>query len=685
MKDTYINAKLVAPNLIRLAVFSSLTYLKPEPDIIVDGVLTKRLYPVKVSSLQSVTIADYRLEEELALGHSYCLAIAGLGIVPLDVTEATTFPDFDRKYYYDGELGVIYSKNSTTFRIWAPLASRVTLLYRDEKENDYSSSNMKRLPSGVYETTVSGDLNLYRYIYEVVNNESLIRSSDPYAKASTMNGEESVVVNFDELQVDFHRSALPVLNCPTESIIYECHVRDMTIAPNTDIEHKGTFKGLCEKGRKTQKGNPAGFDYIKSLGITHIQLLPIYDFKSVDETNPNKNYNWGYDPQQYFVPEGSYASKREDPLSRIIDLKEMVAAYHEAGIRVVMDVVYNHVYEYQSSVFEKVVPNYYFRKRGNGSMANTSGCGDDVASERPMVRKMIVDACDFWIKEYGIDGFRFDLMGIIDIDTLLTIEKHAKLVDPTFLLYGEGWNMGGEVRALLGHMGNFQHLPSYAFFNDHFREDCKKYLIGDMGAYAGFKHAYVSSSLHYIFPAKFLDATQTINYIECHDNGTFFDFVDHCHPDWSMEEKLKTCVLGYKTVLFSFGIPFIHMGQEIGQSKWGDENTYNKGDKFNKFSYSCLDERTWMYEEFKKAVAFRKNHRFFKAYDPRVIDSYIDLYDVNCAMKVVFLNEASIAPAKSLTIYFNPTMNTYDISDKVDGEVVKERNLPPLSCVIVEE
>ncbi|MBQ4256009.1 MAG: type I pullulanase, partial [Bacilli bacterium] len=457
MKDTYINAKLVAPNLIRIAVFSSLPYLKPEPDLIVDGVISKRLYPVKISSLQSVTIADYRLEEELALGHSYYLAIAGLGIVPLDVTEATTFPDFDRKYYYDGELGAIYSKKCTTFRIWAPLASRVTLLYRDEKESDYSSSNMKRLPSGVYETTVSGDLSLCRYIYEIVNNESLIRSSDPYAKASTMNGEESVVVNFDKLQIDFHRSALPVLNCPTESIIYECHVRDMTIAPNTDIEHKGTFKGLCEKGRKTQKGNPAGFDYIKSLGITHIQLLPIYDFKSVDETNPNKNYNWGYDPQQYFVPEGSYASKREDPLSRIIDLKEMVAAYHEAGIRVVMDVVYNHVYEYQSSVFEKVVPNYYFRKRGNGSMANTSGCGDDVASERPMVRKMIVDACDFWIKEYGIDGFRFDLMGIIDIDTLLTIEKHAKLIDPTFLLYGEGWNMGGEVRGLLGHMGNFQH------------------------------------------------------------------------------------------------------------------------------------------------------------------------------------------------------------------------------------
>ncbi|MCR5079689.1 MAG: type I pullulanase [Bacilli bacterium] len=685
MKDTYLTAKLVSPNMIRLAVFTGLPFNHPSVDLIMDGEIIKRLLPSRVSSLQSLTIADYRTPTDLELGHSYYLAIPGFGLAPLDVTEATTFEGFDEKYRYDGELGAIYSKGNTIFRVWAPLASKVNVLCRKNEDDEYAVYPMKRLPSGVYEAKIGKNLDLYRYVYEIVNNENLIRSSDPYAKASTMNGEESVVVDFSKLQVDFHRDSLPILNCPTESIIYECHVRDMTIAPNTDIVHKGTFKGLCEKGRRTQKGNPAGFDYIRSLGITHIQLLPIYDYKSVDESDPSKNYNWGYDPQQYFVPEGSYASEREDPLSRIKDLKEMVVAYHEAGIRVVMDVVYNHVYEYQSSVFEKVVPNYYFRKRANGMMANTSGCGDDLASERPMVRKMIVDACDHWIKEYGIDGFRFDLMGIIDIDTLLMIEAHAKAKDPSFLLYGEGWNMGGEVRVPLGHMGNFQHLPHFAFFNDHFREDAKKYLIGDMGAYAGFKHAYVSSSLHFIFPAKFLDATQTINYIECHDNATFFDYVDRCHPDYSMEEKLRICVLGYQTVLYSFGIPLIHMGQEIGQSKWGDENTYNKGDRFNKFSYSCLDERTWMYEEFKKTVAFRKSHRFFKVYDPRAIDNLIDISDVGCAMKVTFLNEASIAPAHSLTIYINPTMVNYDISDKVDGNVTKIRTLPSLSSFIVEE
>ncbi|MBP5216769.1 MAG: type I pullulanase, partial [Bacilli bacterium] len=556
---------------------------------------------------------------------------------------------------YEGELGAKVHDERTDFALWAPLASKVSLKLKRPKEDSYSLYPMKRGKNGEYTISFPENLDGSYYLYQIVNSEVLRETTDPYAKGSTLNSKESVVIDFKKLKQSFHREDLPTLTSPTDAIIYEGHVRDLTIDSHTDIVQKGRFLGLCEAGRTTEQGHPAGFDYLKYLGITHLQLLPIYDYQTVDEAHPDSGYNWGYDPRQYFVPEGSYASDLQDPYSRIKDLKTLVASYHEAGIRIVMDVVFNHVYESSQSVFEACVPNYYFRRRGSGKLATTSGCGNDLASERPMVRKMILDCCRHWIEEYGIDGFRFDLMGLLDVETLLRIERLAKAKVPDFLLYGEGWNMGGELKMPQGRMENALLLPGFGFFNDAFRECAKNYFAGDEDSKQGFKACYVGSCLDFIMPKKFLDARQSINYVECHDNATFFDFLQKRRPDLPEEELLEICQAALASVLLSRGVPFLHMGQEIGQSKWGEENTYNKGDHYNKFSYALLDLRFEMAEYAKMMIEVRRNAHALHIYEPSIIDESVDLQDIGALVYVHSLDEKLIRPYKEIYEFYNPT------------------------------
>lgn len=654
MKNTFLDARLVAPDMIRVLIFSSNVWSRIYPRLQTDYVHFKELSVSKTSTMSGLSIYDFHLEKPLELGHSYQIILESYGVIPLDVSEATSFPNFDEEYFYNGDdLGAVYSPKETTFALWAPLASSVLLKWKDPKEKDWNFSKMERSKKGVYRSCLTGDHEGLIYRYIITNSEHNDETTDPYAKGSTLNGAESVVVDFSKLQTNFHREALPVLNSPTDSVIYEAHVRDMTIDPHSDIKHKGTFLGLSETNRHTKKGHPAGFDYLVNLGITHLQLLPIYDYKTVDESNPASGYNWGYDPAQYFVPEGSYASDLKDPLSRIVDLKNMVAAFHQKGIRIVMDVVYNHVYEYSESVFEKVVPNFYFRRKSTGMMANTSGCKSDVASERPMVRKMIIDACRFWIEEYGIDGFRFDLMGINDVQTLNEIAKMAKKHDPSFILYGEGWNMGGEVNVPLGHYGNANLLPDFGFFNDQYRESLKKSLIGDEEARHVYKSAYCASCVDFTVPARFLNAKQSINYVECHDNETLYDFLTQKLPYDKTDKILDLVKAANAMVLFSFGIPFIHMGQEIAMSKWGEGNTYNKGDGYNKFSYTLLDERYDMVEYFISAVSLRKKTRFLHVYDPRVMDQLVDISDFDQVLKITYRDPNLVAPYLEFEVFAN--------------------------------
>lgn len=673
MKDTYIQAKLISWDRIRVGLFSSLPYSKLDASLLV-GKSTKPvpLTMVKTSTLGPYAVVEYALSEPIRLGEHYNLMTPTFGVIPLNVDAVATFPGFDEAFAYDGDdLGATYHPRATSFRLWAPVASNVYLKIKLPKHREFTLYEMERQEKGVYALGIEGDCEGCEYLFVVCNSEVVREVTDPYAKASTQNGRSSVVLNparFDD--IPSFREALPVMDCPTDAIVYEAHVRDMTISSRTDIVHKGKYLGMIEKGRKSAEGDPAGFDYLESLGFTHLQLLPIYDYKTVDEMHPESAYNWGYDPAQYFVPEGSYATDASDPFARIRECKAMISAFHEAGIRIVMDVVYNHVYESSLSVFEQVVPNYYFRFNADGKRANTSGCGNDLASERPMVRKLIVDACRWWISFYRVDGFRFDLMGIIDVETLKQIEAAAKKEDPSFLLYGEGWNMGGQVKEMLGHMGNYRALPHFGFFNDTYREAAKSFWAGDFSAINVYKYAIASSSLHFLRPPMFLDARQTINYLECHDNGTYFDVLSARRKDLGEKEKCQLVLASSCAALLSFGVPFLHMGEEIAASKWGEDNTYNKGDHYNKFSYALLHERSEMVSTLARFIAFRKKTRFLHVYDPKVIDESVFVSDHDGCIHASILNPTLIAPYRYMETFFNPTDHDIRFTLKVPQDIL---------------
>ena len=679
MKNTTFQAILVDFNTIRVTVFS--LNAKPEREairIVKDEFDIQNLQILKTNSISGIFIYECKTPYTIELGHKYDIQIDSFGITSLNVNEISLDPKFDEKYYYDGDdLGANYFDKYTEFVLWAPLASNVLLKLSRNNGKSFEALPMVRFSKGVYRCKVDGNLDGAYYSYFVENSGLVRETSDPYAKGSTPNGRYSVVINFKRTKIDLENEDLPVTKSYTDAIIYELNVRDFTISPYTNIKNKGKFLGLAEEKRTTLKGNPAGLDYLKYLGVTHVQILPFFDFKTVDELHPDLQYNWGYDPAQYFVPEGSYASDVEDPYSRIIDLKKMIKALHHNKIKVVMDVVFNHVFESGFNAFEKVVPNYYFRRRQNGFLSNGSGCGNDVASERQMVSKLICDACTFWIKEYGIDGFRFDLMGLTDKHTINKVYREAIAIKKDFILYGEGWNMQTEIEeSLRTNLNNALNLPQIGFFNDSYRDIIKGpsseggfyqkgYLTGDFSYLEGFKFAVMGSCINYCFNRRFLNANQSINYAECHDNGTLYDKICACdgNSDYSFVKRILKMVNA--TILLSFGVPFFHAGQEIGQSKNNNHNTYNMGDKYNMFRYDLLDQRFDMANYLKSLIKFRKTMNFIKVSSADLIQDIvyfenlekggvrieynIEKYDPNSKFKKMHL---FINPSNE-TIYYN--------------------------------
>jgi len=672
MINTYVSAKLIDYYTIKVFIFSDVR--KPENTKIKlvknDEVITN-LTIVKESFINGLELYECKTNEKIELGNSYYISIESFGFVPLSMNDVTSFSDFDQEYYYSGDdLGYSYSKEKTTWKIWAPLASKVVLFLK--KDNDlFATYKMERSNYGVYILTLIGDYDGYKYRFQVTNSGLTVQVTDPYAKASTANGHDSCVIDFDKIKIDLLNDRLPTYQHYVDTIIYELHVRDFTIDEHTNITFKGKFLGLTELGKTTKGGNPAGLDYLKSLGITHVQLLPIYDYKTVDELHPDISYNWGYDPQQYFVPEGSYSTNPDDPYARVEECKTMVRAFHKAGIKVNLDVVYNHVYQYDSSVFEGVVPNYYFRKLKNGLLSTASGCGNELDTERPMVRKLILDSCRHWIKEYGVDGFRFDLMGLIDIETINQVQRMALEYKNDFMIYGEGWNMlssleEGKRCSIL----NAFKTPDVMFFNDSFRDivrgpngfDKSKepgFLLGNLGYYEGFKFALLGGCVDYCFPKRFINANQSLNYVECHDNQTLYDKIKNCLPE-ATEKQISTIINSVNaSICLAFGVPFYHAGQEIGLTKHGQDNTYNKGDKYNKFDWSILDKRFDMFLFLRSVIQFRKSfkkiylskeiaaHNFFINYDQNILG-----FELN---KVITIDD------KEYLFVFNPNNSQVNI------------------------
>ncbi|MBE6137037.1 MAG: type I pullulanase [Erysipelotrichaceae bacterium] len=531
-------------------------------------------------------------------------------------------PEFDELYKYDGPLGAEYSKNKTIFRVWTPVAKEIVLeLINKNKKYKYSFNYVDR---GLWECEVKGDLEGYGYLLNVRVFDEFKCIPDPYATASSANGKYNYIIDPDKLyKMKYTKPHFS--GSYTDAIIYEASIRDFTYY--LDNENKGNFLGLVED-HKTECGESTGLNYIASLGVTHLQLLPIFDFGGVDDINKNEQYNWGYNPEQYFVPSGWYSKNPDDPYSRINELLELVDECHKRGLRVIMDVVFNHVYKHEEFPFDYLVPGYYYRVGSDGFMSNASFCGNDFASERYMASRFIIDCLKYYTKVFNMSGFRFDLMGLLDIETLNKAHEVLKAIDNNIMLYGEGWNMNNPLpNELRPHMYNHAKVPGYAFFNDRFRDFIRGSQFDNFAGFAfesgkslfDLYNIVLGSCLDYY---KFKDPSQSVNYVECHDNYTFYDYgKTYLRLDESY--VLDAARLAIEIVLISEGIPFIHGGEEFYRTKQGVENSYNTKDEINRIDYDRRDKYLDMVNTLRDIILIRKEYECLRSKDADEIKAFV--------------------------------------------------------------
>ena len=578
-------------------------------------------------------------------------------------------------YYYDGEdLGCTVTADCTTFKVWSPLADSIEIcVYENYEDINKKVYSMIKKEKGVWEITFKENLQgkYYTFLSTIDNNTK--EGVDPYAKALSVNGEKAAIVNMIETNpAGFINHKRPQKLYGTDSIIYEVSIRDISSDINSGIENKGKYLGITEENTFSSNGTKTGLSYIKELGITHVQLMPIYDFGSVDERLPQEDqYNWGYDPAHYNVPEGSYSTDPYNPICRIKELKEAVQILHENGLNVIMDVVYNHMYDILKSGFHKLMPGYYFRYN-NGKLSNESMCGNAIASENAMVRKFIVDSVKYWVTEYQIDGFRFDLMGLIDIDTMNLVREELSKIDPNIIIIGEGWDMNSILsKDKKSIQRNAYKMQGIGFFNDVARDGIRgnAFSVHDKGFINGSDNREIDIKKTIVGGIKYseeintwgdVSPNQVVNYAECHDNHTLYDRLKLTISD---ENKLKYMHrLGTSIVLLSQGIPFIHSGQEFLRTKNGINNTYNLNDEINKIDWLRKLENMDTVEYVKGLIKLRKEYSSFRMRSIEEIKSclkFINSPANSVAYKLINLNNDNI---KEIIVIHNVNESNIEVS-----------------------
>lgn len=539
--------------------------------------------------------------------------------------------EFEKQYTYEGnDLGATWSKNKTTFKVWSPTAEEVKVnLYGSGTKgtNDLIESiDMTRGEKGVWTVEKTGDLNGIYYTYTAVQDGESVEACDPYARTTGVNGDRAMVIDLDSTDpAGWANDSGPNQGMSyTDSVIYELHVRDFSIDESSGIsaDHKGKFLGLTEKGTTNGNGQTTGLDYLVDLGVTHIHLLPFYDYGSVDETKLEEaQYNWGYDPVNYNVPEGSYSTDPYQGDVRVKEMKQMVKTLHDNDINVIMDVVYNHVYNADEFCFNRLVPQYFSRTNADGSYSNASGCGNDTASERAMVKKYIVDSVNYWADEYHIDGFRFDLVGLLDVDTINEVVDTVHQKHPDAVFYGEGWTMDSAVSKpdiTMATQINSAKTPNFAYFSDTIRDAIKgdNFNVANVGFVNG--KTGIEETIANCFraiPGWCKSPTQTVNYASCHDNYTLWDKISESGKDASQADRIKMNNLAAAIYMTSEGIPLIHAGEELLRTKVDENgevqhNSYNLSDFVNSIKWSDLDKEEYrnVRDYYKGLIAFRKNH-----------------------------------------------------------------------------
>lgn len=615
-------------------------------DVIVNGQLRSSETLIDKNGEFYQTIGNVMLSEPVKYTDVIEIKIPKFEVTEVQLGDVYDTEEFNETYNYDGVLGPIYTKDATTFKVWAPTAEDINLTLFADVETELETFEMIKSDQGVWEVTVDGDLHNQLYAYDVSLFGEYEYVVDPYAKGVSVNGIRSAVVDMDRTNPDnWDTDYVSDFSSITDAVMYEVHVRDLSTHSQSGIENKGLYLGFTELGTRTKNGFTTGLDYIADLGVTHIQFMPIYDYGSINETKDDYSFNWGYDPVNYNALEGSYSTNPYKPDVRINEFKEAVQAIHDKGLKVTMDVVYNHVYSVDAMAFEKLVPGYYFRKEGD-VFANGSGCGNETASERYMMRKFMVDSVSYLADEYNLDGFRFDLMGLHDVETMNAVRS---ALDPSITIIGEGWNMGSVLDESEKSNQNQAHLmPGIAHFNDTIRDGLKGSVFesldqGFVNGKTGMESVVFSGIVGGVYYDELktwgdIEPNQSVTYVEAHDNNTLYDKLKLTNPQAGPDEIKKMHLLADTIVLTSQGVPFIHAGQEFMRTKLGDENSYKSSDIINRLDWTRREKYDDVVTYFAALIEMRKEHPSFRfeskemiqeSITPIQLDDQVIAYEIN--------------------------------------------------------
>lgn len=569
---------------------------------------------------------------------------------------------------------VSYSPKQTTFKLNAPKKPTLRIYEAGRGGKVEKKIKMKQTSENVWETTISGDLKGKFYTFDIGRGET----PGVFAKAVGINGKRGAIVDMQTTNPSgWNSDRRLTLKSPADLIIYEMHHRDFSIDASSGLVNKGKFLALTEQ---------KAIKHLKELGVNAVHILPSYDFASIDESNTTTpQYNWGYDPLNYNVPEGSYSFDAEQPTRRILEFKQMVQALHKAGIRVILDVVYNHTFDIEGGNFDRTFPKAYYRYTADGKPSNGSGCGNETASEKPLMRQFILESMKYWATEYHIDGFRVDLMGIHDIETMNLIRKELTAIDPNIFIYGEGWTAGTcayptEKLALKAHI---KQMPDIAAFSDELRDALRGPFSDDkqaafLGGIVGFEesikagiagmiaHPQVDyTKVNYTKEAWANEPTQMISYVSCHDDMCLVDRLKASIPEaaYDMEEVIRLNQLAQTAVFTSQGIPFMLSGEEMLRDKKGVHNSFNSSDEINHLDWNNLKKYPQVFAYYKGLIQMRKAHPAFRLGSAELVRKHLEFLPTqDCLVAFRLKNHAGGDKWNNIYVVLNGSTNLQSVN-----------------------
>ncbi len=622
----------------------------------------------------------------------HLLSISAATLLLLSGCDAkVTLGDYDNYPAYTGDdLELTVDENGTQFTLWAPTAEEVKLrIYDNGADGEAIETHDMTRKNAAEPWRKSFDTPLYGkfYTFSILHNgEWLDETPGAYARAVGVNGKRAAIIDFTTTNPEgWDKDTRPALEKFTDIIIYEMHHRDFSIHPSAGNATPGKFLALTQEGTRSPQGEATGIDHLKELGVTHIHILPSYDFGSIDESRPDSaQYNWGYDPQNYNTPEGSFSTDATNPATRIREMKQMIQALHANGMRVILDVVYNHTFVGDGSNFSLTCPGYYYRHKEDGSYADASGCGNEVASEREMVRRYIINSVKYWAEEYHLDGFRFDLMGMIDIETMKQVRAELDKIDPTIFIYGEGWAAATPVIPFeqCAMKANAHLVPGVAVFSDDLRDGVKGHFsnatgrgfaTGEQGCEESLKFGIVGAIQHpqvnyelvnYSKAPYTLAPTQVINYVSCHDDMCLTDKLRTSMPEASEKMLQRYARLAQTIVFTSQGVPFMFTGEEIFRDKKGVHNSYCSPDDINAIDWSLKKANREQFNYYRDLIALRKSHPAFRLTTAEEVNNHLHFIEGTPANVVAYTldNHAGGDEWEQIVVAFNGNDKAQEIT-----------------------